>query len=66
MEEGSTYRKVLELWGRWHEKWRDEYNVSNVGNEEDEGGEKKERGDARTKTKVQMKGWDPNMLAEIV
>ncbi|KAL3811776.1 hypothetical protein ACHAXA_004208 [Cyclostephanos tholiformis] len=71
VEEGSKYRKCVEMWGIWRDKHRAEY-VS-AGNDDDDDGDENEtktkigkKKRQQTKRKDGSKDGDPNTLVEVI
>eukprot|EP00571_Detonula_confervacea_P010552 CAMPEP_0172304216 /NCGR_PEP_ID=MMETSP1058-20130122/5649_1 /TAXON_ID=83371 /ORGANISM="Detonula confervacea, Strain CCMP 353" /LENGTH=1204 /DNA_ID=CAMNT_0013015351 /DNA_START=106 /DNA_END=3718 /DNA_ORIENTATION=- len=61
VEEGSKYRKCVDIWEGWRTKWQSEYAAA-AGDGIGDDGKKKTKGKAKAKPK---KDQDPNTLVEI-
>jgi len=72
LEEGSKYRKCMELWSGWKDKWRKEYtgeeSSSDDDSDSDDEGDKKKKKPAKKKklTAAQLKAKDPDTLVEVI
>ena len=74
LEEGSKYRKCMELWSGWKDKWRKEYTGEESSSDDDddsddEGDEKKKKKKPAKKKKLtaaQLKAKDPDTLVEVI
>lgn len=72
VEEGSKYRKALEIWEVWKEKNRVAYKKAHTDGGGDDDGESEEESGGRAKKrkvvkkKPQAKSADPNSLVEII
>eukprot|EP00956_Cyclotella_meneghiniana_P010686 scaffold14944_cov20-Cyclotella_meneghiniana.AAC.1 len=64
VEEGSKYRKCLELYEVWGNKYRSDYNDD--GNNNDSEGEETTTSKKKKGKKATTKGSDPNSLVEII
>ena len=69
LEEGSKYRKCMELWSGWKDKWRKEYTGEESSDDDDSDDEKKKKkakGKKKKLTAAQLKAKDPDTLVEVI
>jgi len=72
LEEGSKYRKCMELWSGWRDKWRKEYTGEESSSDDDdddsdnEKKKKKAKGKKKKLTAAQLKAKDPDTLVEVI